>query len=68
MILAKIIRKYEEVKEILGVVHEDEGLAFMLGYLDGEQGNKPASTGSWYKQGYKHGKLGDTIPGVRPDE
>lgn len=65
-LLSRITYLYDRIVEITGQdLEREEMLAFMLGYTHGERGIEPEGDGSWYKQGYKHGVLGDVTPGQR---
>lgn len=68
-ILTRLTAVFDRVKDLTGEgLEPEEMLAFMLGYMDGEN-ERPSKWGqAWYKQGFKHGRLGDGIPGVRPDD
>ncbi len=58
-LLTRLTEAYDKVTPIAGEhLEPDEMLAFMLGYLDGEKGGPSKWSGSWYKQGFKHGELG----------
>lgn len=58
--MVAMAEQYDRIQHLLtGTETPDEALAFMLGYLDGESNIKPTNKGAWYKQGHKHGIMGD---------
>lgn len=60
-LMTRVTAQYERIKHLMtGTEEPDQVIAFMLGYLDGESGTGSTfDKGSWYKQGYKHGVMGD---------
>lgn len=61
-IYTRMAEQYERIRHLLtGGESPEEVMAFTLGLLDGELGIEVKQAGPWYKQGHKHGVMGDAI-------